>query len=211
MPRVLCDLKTHISRAQVLARGGLRGITKAKSGDGAILSFYSTVFSEIDLRSFSNIWFWIALAVLWSNVTHYVLGVPYDMVLRARRLGAWAMADLEAMTNAQARRRVLFLRGSGVWIVGFWAAMISALLVLAISFQFELAQALSLLFVPLTLVGFLGIRFALRQDAAPLTGEALVTALIHHRFAVQALGLLAVFLTTMWGMWYNLALRPFGG
>lgn len=178
---------------------------------GCGLELYSIIVSAIDLRSFSNIWFWIALAALWSNVTHYILGVPFDMVLRARRLGAWAMEDLEAFTDAQARRRVLYLRGSGVWLTGFWAAILTILLILAVGYKFELAQALSLMCVPLTLVGIISMRFAVVHDAAPLRGEALVRSLLNHRLLVQALGLLAIFATTMWGMWYNLALRPFGG
>ena len=46
-----------------------------------------SLFSTIDLRSFSNLWFWLMLAVAWSNVTHYVMGVPFDMVQRAKRKG----------------------------------------------------------------------------------------------------------------------------
>ncbi|MEM9756043.1 MAG: component of SufBCD complex, partial [Pseudomonadota bacterium] len=30
----------------------------------------------IDLRSFSNLWYWIVLAVFWSSASHWGLGVP---------------------------------------------------------------------------------------------------------------------------------------
>ncbi len=46
------------------------------------------IFDLIDMRSFSNLWYWIALAVTWSSTSHWVLGVPFDMVLRARRKAA---------------------------------------------------------------------------------------------------------------------------
>ena len=44
-----------------------------------------TLFDVIDFRSFSNLWFWIMLAVAWSTASHWVLGIPFDMVLRARQ------------------------------------------------------------------------------------------------------------------------------
>lgn len=175
------------------------------------MSFYSTVLSAIDLRSFSNVWFWIAVAVAWSNVTHYVVGVPFDLVLRARRNGGQDMADLEAFAAAQFRRRASVIAESGVWLVGIWAAILSAMLVLAIRFQFELAQALALMLVPLSLVAVLGMRFAQRHAANPPTGHALTKALTRFRFGMQFIGLIAIFATTMWGMWYNMALRPFVG
>ncbi len=51
------------------------------------------------MRSFSNLWYWIALAVTWSTASHWVLGVPFDMVLRARRHGGDAERDLEDMVR----------------------------------------------------------------------------------------------------------------
>jgi hypothetical protein len=54
------------------------------------LGWYSNVFEVIDMRSFSSLWYWIALAVMWSSASHYVLGVPFDLVQRARRRGGQA-------------------------------------------------------------------------------------------------------------------------
>ncbi len=55
-----------------------------------------TIFSRSSTcGSFSNLWYWIALAVMWSSTSHWVLGVPYDMIQRARREGGQAEADLE--------------------------------------------------------------------------------------------------------------------
>ncbi|MCU0909379.1 MAG: component of SufBCD complex, partial [Rhodobacteraceae bacterium] len=31
------------------------------------MDWYLTVFEVIDMRSFSNLWYWIGLAVLWSS------------------------------------------------------------------------------------------------------------------------------------------------
>ena len=52
---------------------------------GLSLDWYDSVFEVIDLRSFSNLWYWIGLAVFWSSVSHWILGVPYDSIMRAKR------------------------------------------------------------------------------------------------------------------------------
>ena len=49
------------------------------------MNWYQMLFDLIDMRSFSNLWYWIALGVIWSSASHWVLGVPYDMINRARR------------------------------------------------------------------------------------------------------------------------------
>ena len=43
-------------------------------GDLAALDWYATVFELIDMRSFSNLWFWIALAVVWSTAKYIYVG-----------------------------------------------------------------------------------------------------------------------------------------
>jgi len=42
------------------------------------VTWYETIFELIDMRSFSNLWYWIVLSVLWSTMSHWVLGVPFD-------------------------------------------------------------------------------------------------------------------------------------
>ncbi|GAB4260505.1 MAG: hypothetical protein Kow0013_04070 [Pararhodobacter sp.] len=172
---------------------------------------YTSVFSLIDFGSFSNLWFWIAVAVAWSSATHFVIGVPFDMVQRARRKGGQAMADLEAMAALQARRRVQILSSGGAWLVGFWAMALTSLAVLGFGYGHELAQALTLLLLPLTLVSALGVRFALRLTRTPLQGKALARALTLHRILIQTIGLTAILITTMWGTWHNLTQQLMGG
>jgi hypothetical protein len=172
---------------------------------------YTSVFSLIEFGSFSNLWFWIAVAVAWSSTTHFIIGVPFDMVQRARRKGGQAMTDLETMAALQARRRMEILSSGGVWLVGFWAMVLTVLVVLAVWYGHELAQALSLLLVPLTLAAGLGVRLAARLNATPTAGKALTRALTLHRVLIQAIGLLAILITTMWGTWHNLTLRMLGG
>lgn len=174
------------------------------------MNTFGSVLHLIDMRSFSSLWFWIAVAVFWSRATHYALDVPYDMVLRARRKGGAAMADLEALVGVQLRRRQDILASGGPLIAMVWAAALSMLAVLGFGHGIELAQALLLFLAPATLLGLLRLRL-MRRLAAPLVGEALCKALTWHRAIAQAIGLAAILVTTLWGMWFNLNIRLLGG
>jgi hypothetical protein len=87
------------------------------------LDWYKTIFEVIDLRSFSNLWFWLALAVLWSTVSHYVIGVPHDLIRRAEREAGQSLADVEALANIYTRRMLFIWRSGGMFIwpsSAFW-------------------------------------------------------------------------------------------
>ena len=82
------------------------------------MDWYQTVFEMIDMRSFSNLWFWISLAVMWSTASHWVLGVPFDMVLRAKRVGGQTEIDLEDLVRINTNRLLHVGRVSGLWLLG---------------------------------------------------------------------------------------------
>ncbi|MCX8227854.1 MAG: component of SufBCD complex, partial [Sulfitobacter sp.] len=96
------------------------------------MDLYQTILEVIDMRSFSNLWFWIALAVVWSTASHWVLGVPYDMVLRARRQGEQAQIDLEDMVRINVNRLLYITQVSGTWILGFTCFFLTMLFTLAV-------------------------------------------------------------------------------
>ncbi|MCB1388144.1 MAG: component of SufBCD complex [Rhodobacteraceae bacterium] len=171
------------------------------------MNLTDSLFSTIDFRSFSNLWFWLVLAVAWSNVTHFVMGVPFDLVQRARRRGGAVMDDLNMLAQIQARRRMAILRTSGPWLVGFWMAVLTMLATLGFVHGHELAQALFLLLAPLTLGAWLSLRLSARVETQDLRDEALVKAIFWTRVLIQSIGLLAILVTTMWGMWHNLSVR----
>ncbi len=163
-----------------------------------------TLFDVINFRSFSSIWYWIVLAAVWSSTSHWVLGVPFDMVVRARRQGGAAMADLEELARINVGRLLYVARSAGLALAGVAAFLLSGLAVLAFWYWVEMAQALVLIFLPLSAVGAMGLRAALRIEAEAPHGEALCRALTQHRFRVQALGMAAIFVTAMFGMYRNL-------
>jgi len=182
---------------------GLRskGETKTRSKAG-VLDWYETVFELIDMRSFSNLWYWIALAVVWSASSHYVLGVPYDMVTRARRDGGAAEEDLRDMVRVNVNRLLYIATVSGLWIVALGTFLLTTLASLGFLYGVEFAQALFLLALPLSAVFALSVRTARRIHAAD--GEGLHKMLQRHRIGVQFIGMIAIFVTAFWGMYQNM-------
>lgn len=164
----------------------------------------------IDLRSFSNLWYWIALAVSWSTASHWILGIPFDMVLRARRQGGAAMSDLEAVARINITRLLYIVGEAGLILVAIGMCLLTMLALLGFYYRVEFCQALFLIALPMAIVWILSLRLASKISAACLDGEALCRALTRHRIVIQAIGILSITVTAMWGMLQNFNLSPLG-
>lgn len=160
----------------------------------------------IDLRSFSNLWFWIALAVVWSSVSHWVLGVPYDMIQRARRVGGQAELDFEDIARVNVNRLLYIGRVSGLWILGFVCFALSGLAVLGFWYHVEFAQAVFLLGFPMSLVGLLNLSTARLIESEGARGELLQKRLMRCRLYTQLIGMVSIFITALWGMYQNMSI-----
>ena len=179
---------------------------------GLNLDWYTSVFEVIDMRSFSNLWYWIGLAVLWSTVSHWILGVPLDMIMRARRKKTQeAFNDLHDMTRVNVNRILYIVDTSGIWLALFGSALITVLFLGGFVYDVEFAQAVVLMLFPVCIVAMLSVRAsrAIKRDG--LNGDDLIKKLLRHRMAVQGIGVLAIFTTAMFGMYKNLYTGPFGG
>lgn len=168
------------------------------------------IFELIDMRSFSNLWYWIVLAAMWSSLSHFVLGVPYDMVGRARKHAGQEMDDLNAQVHIKARRMLMVYDRAGTWIVAGLSFTLSMLLFLGFWFGLEFAQAVFLLMAPAMIVTFLRMQFAGRIIDNTIQGTALCDAITRNRFYTQLIGMISVFVTSLWGMYQNLSLGVFG-
>ncbi|RID91355.1 component of SufBCD complex [Gemmobacter lutimaris] len=174
------------------------------------MQWYETIFELIDMRSFSNLWFWIMLAVQWSMTSHWVLGVPFDLVLRARRTGGQAQEDLEAIARVNVNRLLYITHVSGLWIAGFIAFILTLLIVLGFFYGIEFAQAAFCLFFPMVLVSALAVRTAHKVADGDHQGEALMKRLVHLRMGTQFIGMIAILLTSLWGMYQNMHIGVLG-
>ena len=177
------------------------------------MDWYETVFELIDMRSFSNLWFWIALAVLWSSVSHWVLGVPWDMVLRARKKSSRedAVQDLEDMVRINTNRILYIVGETGLLLTGFVWFILTTLFMLGFLYGREFSQALFLLGLPMSIVWLLSVRAARTIQEKGLHGQDLYKRLYRHRLATQVIGMISIFVTAMWGMLQNLQVGVLGG
>lgn len=166
----------------------------------------------IDMRSFSNLWFWIALAVMWSTTSHWVLGVPYDMVIRAARhhdegAANQSQQDLEDMVRINVNR-LLYISGvSGLWLLGLGCFLFTALVLLGFVYDVQLAQAVFCLLFPLSIVGLLSLNTARCIHDEQIHGVLLRKRLTRHRIWTQVIGMLSIFITTIWGIYQNLTVN----
>lgn len=163
------------------------------------------------MRSFSNLWFWIALAVVWSSTSHWVLGVPFDMISRAKRVGGQPAIDLEDLTRVNVNRLLYIGRLSGLWILGFSCFILSGLIVLGFFYDMEFAQALFCLGFPMSLVGLLSLSTARLIESEGFEAAVIHKRLMRHRLYTQMIGTIAIFCTALWGMYQNLSIGPLGG
>ncbi|PCJ07589.1 MAG: component of SufBCD complex [Rhodobacteraceae bacterium] len=168
------------------------------------MDLFDTLVELIDLRSFSNLWFWIALAVMWSTASHWVLGVPIDLIYRAGRQSGQAEQDLEDLVRVNVNRMLYIMRVSGVWLLGLACFTLSGLLVLGFYYDVEFAQAVFLLVFPMNLIGVISLAIAGRIEREQISGAGLRKVLVRLRLYIQLIGAAAIFVTAMWGMYQNL-------
>jgi hypothetical protein len=174
------------------------------------VSMYQVLFELIDMRSFSNLWYWIMLAVMWSSASHWVLGVPFDVISRARRHGGEMQHDLETLVRINTGRMLYIARTAGVWLVAFLFFLITVLMVLGVWYRIEFAQAVLFLLVPMSILSLLSLRTAGLIEAGENEGDVLHRRLIRHRIGTQALGMVSIFVTSMFGMYANLYIGVLG-
>ena len=168
------------------------------------MDWSEALIQVIDLRSFSSVWYWIGLAVVWSSVSHWVLGVPYDLIMRARRNKGQDLEDMTDLVRINVRRMLNIAQSAGLLITGFISFVLTSLVVLGFYYDVELAQALFLLALPLSIVGAVSLstcRLIFARNPEP---EDLFAILLRHRVWTQIIGMAAIFVTAMYGMYQNL-------
>lgn len=148
---------------------------------------------------------------MWSTASHWVLGVPFDMVLRARRNGGQSEQDLEDLVRINTNRMLFIARVSGLWVLGIGCFLLTTLAILGFSYRLEIAQALFLLSMPMAIVALISLSTARLIQAEDASGELLRKRLSRHRLYVQLVGVVSIFCTALWGMFQNMSIGVLGG
>jgi hypothetical protein len=171
------------------------------------LTLIDIITGLIDFRTFSNIWYWLAVMVIWAVATHWVIGVPFDMVVRARRQGGQAAQDLDILVAINLRRLLTLSGTPAVILVGIGAFVVTAAAMLGFVYGLELAQGLFCLAFPLVFVAVLTWRSCQRLALDQQTGPALIRALVRLRFWIQLIAITALFCTALLGIYVMLSQR----
>jgi hypothetical protein len=196
--------------ALALPCGALHERAEAYQQGAQSLAFLDNIFSFINMRSFSSVWFWIVLALYWSSVSQSLLGAPHDLILRAKREIPQDTDDMERLVYIHVRRKLEMMRRTGHWLVAFAATLLTAISILAFSYRLEFAQALFVLLVPIALVWIFGLRLCFRIEREGLEGAKLARVMLKHRLWMQALGVVAIFITAVWGMLHVMSRSALG-
>lgn len=176
---------------------------------------FNGLISLLDSRSFGTIWFWLVLVGMWSASGRHVLGVPTEILSRARRMqtlgepeGQAVLALLDWLSLTLPRWRLG--TGEGAVFLGCAAFVLTSLAILGFGYGLEMAQALTLLLLPFMILFWMRVLLARRLtpllEAAdsgerPVSGVGAEAArrMQTHRHVVTALSIVAVALTALWG------------
>lgn len=186
---------------------------------------FDSLIGLLDSRSFTTIWYWLALIGMWSATGRTVLGVPSEVLARARSAqgadegqGAAIITLLDWLSLVLPRWR-LGPREGAVFL-GVTSFLMTSLVVLGFVFWLEMAQALVLLLAPFWALFWLRVRLARRlfpligaaQDGSITVAEAglqVARAMTWHRRWVTLLSMVSVAVTALWGALWSV-IHPAG-
>ncbi|MEW2916416.1 component of SufBCD complex [Ruegeria sp. ANG10] len=174
------------------------------------MDLYSSLFEIIDMRSFSNLWYWIGLAVLWSSASHWSMGIPYDLLVRARRVGGQAERDFLDIVRINSNRILYIVDVSGLAILGLCCFIFTGLAMLGFFYGVEFAQAVFLLLFPVCIVMLINISAARKLQAGDGTLEFTGKILTRCRIYTQIIGMVSILITSLWGMYQNFSIGVLG-
>lgn len=167
---------------------------------------WDVIFGAISIRSFSALWYWVAVAVFWGGALGWGLGLPYGMVAQAQR-SAPGMARLEAAALAQANYRAQGYMPAKVALAFAGLAMVT---VLAFFYGIELALALWFIAAPMLLIWGLGLRAAQQILGASGQGDALIAVMYRLRLYTQIIGFVFIFMNIITAFLYMLSQGQLG-
>lgn len=183
------------------------------------------VIGFLDSRSFGTIWFWIVLIGLWSASGRHVMGVPAEVLMRARqarRAGRPEADEVIALLDwlSLTLPRWRLGRSEGAIFLGASLFALTSLAILGFGYWLEMAQALTLLATPFLVLFWM--RVWLARGLAPVLAEAqsgarpvaeaaaeAIRRMVIHRRLASVLSIASVAATALWGTLWML-MRPYG-
>lgn len=149
------------------------------------------MYQFLAAATFESPWYWVLHVVVWTLACTRTLGVPQDMLIRARRLPEVA-ARVDLLAGLAAGRLAGMADGFGPAGAAATGFLLAALAGLGFWNGIEAAQATLCLLAPLAAIAFSKIRLALWIRASRLVGPRLVLALAWRRTCHQVIAVLAM-------------------
>jgi hypothetical protein len=146
------------------------------------------------VSSFQSLWYWILHVVVWTLVTHRTLGVPYDMILRGRRLPEVA-GSVEVLARIHAARAVGLYHSVGVFAASIAGFALAGLFTIGFVNGIEFAQAAFLILFPLAAIAYSALTLALVVLRNGLREDALLRLLGRRHFWHQIVAVTAMFVS----------------
>lgn len=149
------------------------------------------MFTIFGTASFQNIWYWAFSVLAWTVATQRTLGVPYDMLLRAKH-DPDEVPRVEWLAHHAAERVNAVYGRAGTAIAAAVGFLLAGLFVFGFFSRYEIARAAFVLALPLAMIGYSTLRLALSVEKHDLRGNGLVTVLARRRFWHQVVAVLAI-------------------
>jgi hypothetical protein len=161
------------------------------------------LFQTFAAASFQSIWYWVLHVVVWTLACYRTLGVPHDMLLRARRVPE-AAAKVDILARLSSERIGGIHDRYGVPIAAAAGFALAGLAALGFSTGIEAAQAGFALLMPFIVVSYSKLRLALAIRRRGIAGTELVLALARRRVWHQFIAVMAMLAAAA----VSLALHP---
>jgi len=149
------------------------------------------VFQSFAAAGFQSIWYWVLHVVVWTLACYRTLGVPHDMLLRARRVPEIA-ARVDVLAHLTSERIGGIFDSAGVPIAAGAGFVLATLAALGFVSGLEVAQAAFVLLLPLAAIGYSKLRLALFLRRRRIVGPRLVLMLARRRVWHQLIAVLAM-------------------
>ncbi|SNR68710.1 hypothetical protein EYF88_16175 [Paracoccus sediminis] len=186
---------------------------------------FDSLIGLLDSRSFGTIWYWLVVIGIWSLTGRSVIGVPAEIVSRARAALAEGQSEAPVVLHLLDWLSLMLPRWrlggqEGAVFLGVTGFVLTSLAIMGLGYGLELALATFLLLFPLALLFWLRIALARRlmplleaaeQGARPVSDAAAeaVRRMVVHRRWVTALSMAAVAVTAVLGALWA-AMHPYG-
>lgn len=138
------------------------------------------------------------------------MGVPYDLVSRARRVGGQAEQDLLDIVRINGNRLLYIVDVSGLAILALSCFFFTGLATLGFFYGVEFAQAVFLLLFPVCFVMLINISAARKLRRTDPGLEIVTKTLNRCRIYTQIIGMISILITSLWGMYQNFSIGALG-